>query len=87
MSQKFGELASALAHELAETVTDPQLNAWYDSQSPKQENADKCAWKFGNTYTTANGAKANIKVGVKDFLVQQNWKIGNMINQVGCRMS
>ena len=78
---------SALAHELAETVTDPQLNAWYDMQTPKQENADKCAWKFGNTYTTANGAKANIKVGVKDFLIQQNWKIGNMINQVGCRMS
>ncbi|MBK6844866.1 MAG: hypothetical protein IPG88_21615 [Gemmatimonadetes bacterium] len=79
---------SALAHELVETVTDPQFNAWYDAQSPGQENADKCAWKFGSTYTTPNGAKANIKVGVKHFLVQQNWKIGSSrLSQIGCAMN
>jgi len=37
------------------------------------ENADKCAWKFGTTYTTANGQKANMKLGARDFLIQQNW--------------
>ncbi len=28
-----------------------------------------------------------VKLGSLDYLIQQNWKIGNMINQVGCRMS
>ena len=48
-------MASILAHELEESVTDPDLNAWYDSRGG--ENADKCAWTFGTTYTAANGAR------------------------------
>lgn len=68
-------MASIIAHELEEAVTDPDLNAWYDSQG--KENADKCAWKFGTTYTTANGAKANMKLGGMDYLIQQNWVNAN----------
>jgi hypothetical protein len=64
-------MVSILAHELEEAVTDPDLNAWYDSRG--MENADKCAWKFGASYTTGNGAMANIKLGGVDFLIQQNW--------------
>jgi len=63
-------MASIVAHELEETVSDPDLNAWYDSKGA--ENADKCAWTFGTTYT-ANGALANMKLGTRDFLIQQNW--------------
>ena len=37
------------------------------------ENADKCVGKFGTTYTTANGARANFRAGAKDYLIQQNW--------------
>ncbi len=64
-------MASVIAHELEEAATDPDLNAWYDSRG--QENADKCAWTFGATYTTANGAKANMKLGARDYLIQRNW--------------
>ncbi len=64
-------MASIVAHELEESITDPLLNAWYDRR--QEENADKCAWTFGNTYTTSNGAKANMKLGTRDFLIQQNW--------------
>jgi len=64
-------MASVLAHELEESVTDPDLNAWYDRRG--QENADKCAWKFGTTYTTSNNSQANMKLGARDFLIQQNW--------------
>lgn len=64
-------MASVVAHELAEAVSDPDLNAWYDSRG--YENADKCAWSFGKTYTTRTGALANMKLGGKDYLVQQNW--------------
>lgn len=73
---------NTLAHEIEETTTDMYLSAWYDSRG--YENADKCAWNFGAYYTTPNGGIANIKVGGKDFLVQQNW-----INagSGGCRLS
>lgn len=64
-------MASIIAHELEEAVTDPDLNAWYDSRG--RENADKCAWTFGATYSVANGAKANMKLGLNDYLIQQNW--------------
>jgi len=64
-------MASIVAHELEEAVTDPDLNAWYDRRG--YENADKCAWTFGATYATANGGKANMKLGSRDYLIQQNW--------------
>jgi hypothetical protein len=64
-------MASILAHELSEAVTDPLLNSWYDNRG--QENADKCAWKFGTLFTSANGTAANVQWGPRDFLVQQNW--------------
>jgi hypothetical protein len=62
---------NTLAHEIEEATTDPDLNAWYDRRG--YENADKCAWTFGITYTTSNGATANMNLGGKDFLIQRNW--------------
>jgi hypothetical protein len=64
-------MASIIAHELEEAVTDPDLNAWYDRRG--QENADKCAWTFGTTYASTNNSKANMRLGGKDYLIQQNW--------------
>ncbi len=63
-------MASIIAHELEEAVTDPDLNAWYDSRG--YENADKCAWTFGNTYSVG-GALANMKLGSRHYLIQRNW--------------
>src|SRR5215470_14059442 len=62
--------ASIVAHELEEATTDPDLNAWYDSRG--EENADKCAWTFGSTYSTSNGALANMNLGGLDYLIQRN---------------
>jgi Phosphate-induced protein 1 conserved region len=64
-------MASIIAHELEEAVTDPDLNAWYDSRGA--ENADKCAWTFGTTFTTSNGALANMTMGGNNYLIQRNW--------------
>jgi Phosphate-induced protein 1 conserved region len=64
-------MASIVAHELEEAVTDPDLNAWYDSAG--NENADKCAWTFGSLFTAPNGAAANMTLGTLDYLIQQNW--------------
>jgi hypothetical protein len=64
-------MASIISHELEEAVTDPQLNAWYDLRG--QENADKCAWKFGTEQTAPNGSKYNVTLGSRQYLIQQNW--------------
>jgi hypothetical protein len=62
---------NTLAHETEETATDMLGNAWFDKRG--FENADKCAWQFGNTFTTANGSKANVVIGGRNWLVQMNW--------------
>jgi hypothetical protein len=62
---------SVLAHEIEETTTDMMGSAWYDNRG--YENADKCAWNFGATYNNGTGI-ANVTIGSKDFLVQQNWQ-------------
>jgi hypothetical protein len=64
---------NTLAHEIEETTTDLMGNAWYDRRG--YENADKCAWQFGTTFTTA-GAKWNVVVGGRNWLVQMNWAAG-----------
>ena len=63
-------MASIISHELEEAVTDLDLNAWYDRRG--YENADKCAWTFGTTYTSG-GALANVHLGSRDYLIQRNW--------------
>ena len=64
-------MASTIAHALDATVTDPTLSTWYDRYG--LENADKCQGTFGETYTTANGAQANMRLGQRHYLIQQNW--------------
>lgn len=64
-------MASVIAHELEEAVTDPLLNAWYDNRG--EENADKCAWTFGSTSKASNGSSYNLTLNGKQYLIQQNW--------------
>jgi len=75
-------MASIITHELVEAASDPDGSTWYDSTG--YENADKCAWTFGTTYTAANGASANVHLGTRDFYIQRNW-----VNAAGgyCSMS
>jgi hypothetical protein len=64
-------MVSVLAHELVETLSDPQLNAWYDASGA--ENADKCAWTFGGAQQqAANGSFYNVSLGARKFLIQRN---------------
>jgi hypothetical protein len=60
-----------IARILDEVATDMNGNAWYDSSG--YENADKCAWTYGSTYTTSYGGVANVHIGSKDFLIPRNW--------------
>ena len=70
-------MASIIAHELAEMLTDPDINAWFDTNG--NEMADKCAWMFGNTFFVGNqGAQANVTLGGVNYLLQQLW-----VNETG----
>jgi hypothetical protein len=78
-------MATFVAHELEESVTDPDLNAWYDAYG--NESADLCVWTFGCTFTglgtnfgpgpgcpqSSNGAYYNTKLGQHPYMIQQNW--------------
>ncbi len=70
-------MVSVIAHELEEATTDPDLNAWYDSNGA--ENADKCAWTFGTTTALPNGSFYNLTLGTgaatRNYLIQRNLKI------------
>ena len=68
-------MASIIAHELEEATTDPDLNAWYDQRGA--ENADKCAWTFGQTHAAGNGSLYNMTLGSREYLIQQNWVNAN----------
>jgi hypothetical protein len=62
-SQGLAALANVTGHELSEALTDPHLNAWYDSSGA--ENSDKCAWTFGGSLLAfSNGSQ---------WKVQGNW--------------
>ena len=65
-------MASSFARLLNVIVTNPLgYGGWYDRYG--LENSDKCVGKFGATYVTPNGSRANIRLGGRDFLIQQNW--------------
>jgi hypothetical protein len=75
-------MASVLAAEMSNVLTDPEFTAWYDRNA--LEPADKCAWTYGTTYTTANGARANVHLGLRDYLLQQLWVPGK---KGGCALA
>lgn len=63
-------MVSAIAHEFVEAVSDPLGLSWYDQAG--FENADKCAWTYGKASKTANGSFANMTLGDRQYLIQQN---------------
>jgi hypothetical protein len=78
-------MASIIAHELNATASDPDINAWFSGALPEiDENADKCAWTFGQEYqvpapptAAAATARANTHLGDRDYLIETNWLNAN----------
>ncbi len=64
-------VADDLIHELSETATDPDLNAWFTKNG--QENADICNFVYGTTFLAPNGSHANHVFGTRNYLVQTIW--------------
>jgi hypothetical protein len=57
---------SLLAHELAETATDPFGSAW----GPDVELGDACETAFTGTHPTSTGGATNVHLGSHDYLLQ-----------------
>ncbi|PYX09382.1 MAG: hypothetical protein DMG88_06975 [Acidobacteria bacterium] len=59
-------VADDLIHEISETVTDPDLSAWYTKNGA--ENADLCNFVYGATFLAPNGSHANHTFGTRNYL-------------------
>ena len=74
-------MVSVIAHELEEANTDPNLNAWYDSSGA--EDADKCAWTFGQSLSqTSTGAYYNMSLpgvsgNMRNYLIQREHDVNS----------
>ena len=67
------EMVDSIFHELSETVTDPDLNAWYTSNGA--ENGDLCNYNYGTT-DIQDGIHYNATLNGKNYLIQLIWKNG-----------
>ena len=72
------EMTDSIIHELSETVTDPDLGAWYTSNGA--ENGDLCNYVYGSSLSTVPagqpgaGAYYNFLSATNHYyLVQQIW--------------
>jgi hypothetical protein len=72
-----GALEGGLSHEHNESITDPELNAWYGPEG--NENGDKCrtfesSSEFGTPLGTApDGSRYNQLVNGSEYWYQQEW--------------
>jgi hypothetical protein len=67
-------IANIMSHELEESITDPDLNAWWQT-STGEENGDLCAWKWGQLLGGSVGNKGyNETFGGKNWLLQMDWE-------------
>jgi hypothetical protein len=65
-------VVNTLSHEIAETVTDPDLNAW-GSGASNDEVGDKCNFNFSERHNDPNAFPATAKVGRRYYDIQQLW--------------
>jgi len=67
------EIVDALMHEISETVTDPDISAWYTTSGA--ENGDLCNFVYGTaSVPSATGATANASWGGYSYLIQLIWE-------------
>jgi hypothetical protein len=82
-SQPVAALGNVSGHELSEALTDPRLNAWYDSNG--SENADKCVWSFGSPFVTfSNGTNWKIQGNWSNHAYSTRTGYPNSNGQLGC---
>ena len=74
--------ANVSGHELSETRSDPNGNAWFDSSGA--ENGDKCAWVFGGPFVLFGSQEWRIQGNWSNFDFDHNTGYANSSGQKGC---
>lgn len=82
-SEGAAALANVSGHELSEALTDPHLDAWYDSNGA--ENSDKCAWSFGTPLLSfRNNSQWKIQGNWSNAAFNAGKGYANQSGQNGC---
>jgi hypothetical protein len=81
-SEGLSALANVTAHELEETITDPQGTGWYDGAG--SEIGDKCAWSFNAPVTFANGSTWKLQEEWSNKAYSAGTGLANLSGQKGC---
>jgi len=76
------EAISTLSHEHNETITDPNLDAWYDSSG--EEIGDKCEESYGSILGGSSGAGYDQAIASGHYYVQEEWS--NTISACAARV-
>jgi len=66
---------NVISHEHSEAITDPNLDAWYDSVG--YEVGDKCAWDFGSPLGGGAGAEYNEVINGDHYYLQREYDNGS----------
>lgn len=79
---------STVSHEQIESITDPLLNAWFDTPAGN-EVADLCAGNFGPALGGSGGSVYDQVIGFGHYFLQEEWSnedSGGTTNAaLGCR--
>ena len=69
-------MANIIAHELAESVTDPDTTSWYLNSGFGGENGDLCNFVFPGPYHSGSASDPQppgINFGGIPYLIQKIW--------------
>jgi len=85
-SPGLAAMANATAHELAETITDPRGEGWFDAQKDYTgEIGDKCAYVFGRRpVTLADGGQWKLQTQWSNAAYLAGKGLLNRSRQAGC---
>jgi len=87
-SAGLAALANTSAHELAETITDPDAASWYAGTAPQDgEVGDKCNFTFDPNaplVTLANGAQFKLQTLWSNKAFNRHYGVQNGNDEFGC---
>ncbi len=81
-AQGLAALVNVTAHEVQETLSDPLLNAWYDSTNA--ENGDKCAWSYAHTSVLFGTSRFKVQTQWSNTAYSLNKGYKNLFGEPGC---
>ena len=64
---------NTISHEMNESISDPEINAWYSDDASGDEMADLCAWEFGTDLGGSGTSAYNEVINHDDYFLQMEY--------------